>query len=156
MSCCGVFAEYKPIPEHLCSQYKQEVEETINTQYPIAIKKTEQIRKEAHGMYLKVLQNKSLYMNYATKNYDMIIYSGEFEFLSKIIDITDKYVKVNGDDAIATDYTGALLDFLDPYFKDNKIDTAKINHLENFVYAKYKEIEKEQDALHTYIYPEEH
>ena len=107
-------------------------------------------------MYLGVLQNKTLYLDYAVKNYDMNIYAGEFEFISKLIDVTDKYVKVKGDDAIATDYTGALLNFLDPYFKDNKIDTTKINNLENFVYIKYKEIEKEQDNLYRYIYPEEY
>lgn len=132
------------------------MEQIINIQYPIAIKKTIEIRKEAHDMYLGVLQNKTLYLDYAVKNYDMNIYAGEFEFISKLIDVTDKYVKVKGDDAIATDYTGALLNFLDPYFKDNKIDTTKINNLENFVYIKYKEIEKEQDSLYRYIYPKEY
>ena len=34
-----VFAEYKPIPETLSKQYKKEMEQIIDEEYPIVIKK---------------------------------------------------------------------------------------------------------------------
>ena len=150
------FAEYKPVPENLSKQYKKEIEQIIEKQYPVAIRKTKRIRHEAHKKYLKVLKNKNLYMNYATSNFDIIINIGEFDLLLKIVDNTDKYVKIKDEDALATDYSGAILDFLEPYFKDNGIETKKLDYLGAFVNAKYKEIIQEQEHLHKFVYPNEH
>ena len=47
-------AQYKPISKDRSSQYKTEVTQIIDTQYPIAVRRTKQIRREAHKMYLKV------------------------------------------------------------------------------------------------------
>ena len=151
--CNSVFADYVPIPENLSEQYKKEVTKIIDTQYPVAIRKTKQIRREAHKMYLKVLKNKDIYMDYATNNYDMMINIGEFYLLSKIVDVTDKYVSIKNDDALATDYNGAILDFLDPYFKDNKIETKKLDNLGIFINMEYQKIIQEQEHLHKIIYP---
>ena len=146
-------AQYKPISKDRSSQYKTEVTQIIDTQYPIAVRRTKQIRREAHKMYLKVLKNNDLYITYATNNYDMIIDIGEFNLLSKIIDATDKYVSIKNDDALATDYNGAVLDFLDPYFKDNQIKTNKLDNLEILINKEYKKIIQEQEYLHKFIYP---
>lgn len=150
------FAEYKPIPKNLSKQYKAEITQIIDTQYPIAVHETEGIREEAHQLYLDVLNNKNLYMNYCANNFDMIIDNGEFHLLSKIIEATNKYVPIKNDDALATDYVGSLLDFLDPYFKDNHIDTKKLDSLGVLSNIRYKEIEKEQADLHRFMYPEEY
>ena len=149
-------AEYKPIPKELSKQYKKEITHLINTQFPVAIQETEMVWEEAHKMYLKVLKNKEFYMDYATSNYDTNIDIGEFNLLSKIITVTDKYVKIKEDTALTTDFTGALASFLSPYFKDNKIKTNKLNRLSILINKKYKEIEQEQQTLHRYIYPEEY
>ena len=146
---------YKPISANLKTQYKQEIEQIINKEYPIAIKKTEQTRSKAHEMYLKVLKDKKLYMDYAVSNFDIIISTGEFDLLSKIIDATNKYVKIEDEEALATDYNGAILDFLNPYFIDNNINTEKLDNLGAFVNKKHKEILQEQEHLHKIIYPDE-
>ena len=151
-----VFAEYVPIPEYLSKQYKKEVMKILNIQYPVAVQETEQLRAEAHDMYIKVLKDKNLYMEYATNNFDMNIYIGEFHLLSKIIDITDKYVDIKNDNAFATDYTGAMLDFLNPYFKDNGINQNKLKKLGSLITKRYKEIIKEQEILHKFMYPDEY
>lgn len=150
------FAEYKPIPKHLSKQYKKEIMQIINTQFPVAIQETEQIWEEAHKMYLKVLENRELYIDYATNNYDTNIDIGEFNLLLKIITVTNKYVKISDENTLATDYTEALMEFLEPYFKDNKIKTDKLYRLGVLINKRYKEIEIEQQILHRYIYPEEY
>ena len=155
ISCLPVFAEYKPIPKNFSSQYKTEITKIIDEEYPIAIKKTKQIRCKAHKMYLKVLKNKKLYMKYALSNFDIIISIGESDLLSKIIYITDKYVKIKDEEALATDYNGAVLDFLNPYFADNNINTEKLDKLGLFINKNYKEIIQEQEFLHKIIYPDE-
>ena len=146
------FADYKPIPMDLSVQYKTEVTKIIDKQYPIAVRKTKQISREAHKLYLKVLKNKDLYMDYATNNFDMIIDIGEFHLLSKIVDVTDKYVSIKNDDAIATDYNGAIIDFLNPYFKDNQIKTQKLDNLRILINKEYKKIIQEQEHLYKLIY----
>ena len=150
------FAKYKPIPKNLSKQYKAEVTQIIDTQYPVAVHETEQLRTEAHKMYLEVLKNKNLYMNYCASNFDMTIDTPEFEIASKIIDITNNYVSIRGDESLCTGYTGSLLDFLDPYFKDNKIDDSKLKSLSALSNIRYKEIIKEQEDLHRFMYPEEY
>ena len=127
----------------------------INKEYPIAIKKTKQTRCKAHKMYLKVLKDKKLYIDYATSNFDIIISAGESNLLSKIIDVTDKYVKIKDEEALATDYNGALLDFLNPYFVDNNINTEKLDELGIFIHKYYNEIIQEEEHLHKIIYPDE-
>ena len=149
------FAEYKPIPKNFSSQYKTEITKIIDKEYPNAIKKTKQTRCKAHKMYLKVIKDKKLYIDYATSNFDIIISTGEFSLLSKIIDITDKYVKIKDEEALATDYNGAILDFLNPYFVDNNINTEKLDKLGLFINKKRLEIIQEQEFLHKIIYPNE-
>ena len=151
-----VFAGYKPIPKEFSKQYKTEITQLINTQYPIAVHQTEQKRRESHDFYLKVLKNKNLYIDYATRNYDMTISNSEFEILSQIVDITNKYVNIKDDEELSTGFTGSLMDFLDPYFKDNKIDINKLKSLSALIHIRYNEIIQEQEALHRFIYPEEY
>ncbi len=151
--CLPVFAEYKPIPKELSKQYKAEIEQLIETQYPIAIREIEETSAQAHIMYLQVLKNKNLYMDYVSNNFDMNIDNGQFYLLSKIIDATNEYVNIKNDTALATDYVGSLLDFLDPYFKDNKINKNKLNFIGSLVSIKAKEIEKEQNILYKFMYP---
>ena len=146
---------YISIPKELSKQYKAEIEQIIDEEYPHAVKKTKQIRAEAHKMYKKVLKNKNLYMEYATNNFDVLIGVEEFNLLSKIIDITDKYVQIKDEDALATDYNGALLDFLDPYFKDNDIKTDKLDNLSILINKEHKKIIQEQELLHKFIYPDD-
>ena len=150
---CPAFAEYKPIPKELSKKYKAEITQLIRSQYPIAIREIEETRAQAHVMFLNDVKDKNLYMDYALNNFDMIIDNGEFHLLSKIIDVTNKYVDIKNDTALATDYVGALLDFLDPYFKDNRINKSKLNYIDTLVSIKAKEIEKEQRILYKFVYP---
>ena len=147
--------QYKPIPKEKQAEYKAEVEKYIDEQVPIAIQEVEQIREDSHNFYLNVLKDKKLYIDYTSSNFDIIISTGEFNLLSKIIDITDKYVKIKDEEALATDYNGAVLDFLSPYFVDNNINTEKLDKLGVFINKKRTEIIQEQEFLHKIIYPNE-
>ena len=140
----------------MSKQYKAEVTQFIDTQYPIAVHQTEQYRIKSHNLYEKVLLDKSLYIDYATSNFDMNIENSEFEMLSQILAITNKYVNIKGDKSLSTDFSGSLMDFLEPYFKDNKVDTHKLNSLSALINIRYKEIIQEQESLHKFMYPEEY
>ena len=52
-----VFAEYKPIPETLSKQYKNEMEQIIDEEYPIVIKKIDNEVKDAKRIRDKILES---------------------------------------------------------------------------------------------------
>jgi hypothetical protein len=146
------FADYKPIPKELSKQYKYEIEKLINKKYNPTIKEINRISKNAEKMYMKVLKNKDLYIDFATKNYDTNIFVPIFDMLSDIITITQKYT--NSELKVpATDFSGALYDFLDSYFIDNNIDTSKIDELSAYARNKQIKIEQYYDKAHKFIYP---
>lgn len=153
------FAEYKPIPKNLSAQYKAEITKTIDKEYPKAIKQVDKIHNEAYQKYLKVLENPKdmdVYMDFATNNYDSAIDTPEFYLFKKLINITNKYILLNKDEIPPVDYSGALYDFMEPYFKDNNIDTSKIDDLAKYSNQCYHEIEEYYDKSHRVVYPNEY
>ena len=147
------FAEYKPIPKELSKQYRKEVTRIIDKEYLKTINEIKKITSEAHEMYLKVLQNKDLYnTKYITNNFDIIIDSPEFYMYVKIIDLTNKYINIKEDEALATGWSGTLRDFLSPYFKDNDIKTDKLDTVSSLAGECQQKILKEQEELHRFIY----
>ena len=146
------FAEYKPIPPDLSKKYKAEIEQKINNEYGSTQQKINSIYNEATKDYKKVFKNKETYMDFASSNYDIHIFIPIFDLLSDLIDITNKYVDIKNE-IPATDFSGTLYDFLQPYFDDNKIDTHKIDKLSKNARKKQKRIEYYYDNTHKFIYP---
>lgn len=153
------FADYKPIPADKSKQYKAEIESYINNKYPSLIKEIKQISNDAEKEYNKVMQNPKdfkLYMDFCASHYDMIIDNPEFYLYVALIDITQKYAGFSDDERPVTDWSGALRDFLDPYFKDNNINTTELNEIEQFVAPQYEKIEQYYKNTHKAVYPEEY
>lgn len=155
----SAFAEYKPIPQNLSKQYKADIERIIDEEYPKALKQVDKIYNEAYKKYLKVLHNPKnidIYMDFATCNYDTAVDTPAFNLFDKLIDITNKYISFNKYEIPPVDYSGALYDFMEPYFKDNYIDTSKIDSLAKYSNNYYHKIETYYNNAHKVVYPEEH
>lgn len=135
------FAAYQPIPKEKSKQYKIEVENIIVKEVPKAKQEVQEIFVQAQKAY----KNKSIE---DLHTYIDFIGSPEFDLHKKIIVITDKYVPIKNN-VPATDYEGALYDFLYPYFKDNNVDLTKMHELINLCGEKQKEIERMLQSLLT-------
>ena len=146
-----VFGEYKPIPKELSKQYKMEMEETINKEYPKAIKKIDRHIKKADVYYSRVLKNG------CHSDYDMnaINLNLMYEFESgAILDIYDKLMKITQKKYLKesfkpfpVDYSGPFIDYLNPYFKDNNINTKKIDDIEKYESEKYQILKKYNEEV---------
>lgn len=143
------FAEYKPIPKELSKQYRVEITQIIDTQYPIAVHETEEVSQNAHNMYLAVLENGNLYSDYYDANFDTRIDSPIFNIYKQILFKTVDYAKLSPEDIPATSYSGAIDEFLTPYFKDNNIKIDKLYSLGTLANIKQIEIENEQQELYN-------
>ncbi len=148
------WAEYKPIPKELRTQYKNEINKLLNKKYNSTIKEINKISNNAEKMYTKVLKDKSLYIDFATKNYDTNIFIPVFDMLSDIITITQKYTNSELN-VPATDSYATLYEFLLPYFTDNEICMDKINNIKELSVEKYKIIEDYYIKSHNFMYPNE-
>ena len=133
------FAAYQPIPKEKSKQYKIEVENIIVKEVPKAKQEVQEIFIQAQKAY----QNKSIE---DLDRCDRIIGTPEFYLYKDVINVTNKYVNIEKD-IPATDYEGALYDFLYPYFKDNNIDLTQLDELTNLCGEKSKEIERMIQSL---------
>lgn len=128
----AVYAEYQPIPDCQLNQYKAEVENVINTEYPIAKKEIKniinEIRIETDNNYRRVLIEQG-------------IAEVLFKFYKKITDATEKYTPINKS-IPATDWYEELQNQLNPYFKNADINTKKIDKLLNYAKRKQSQLEK--------------
>ena len=150
----SAWAEYKPIPEELGGQYKKEIDKLLNKKYNPTKTEINKISKNAERMYTKLLKNKDLYIDFATKNYDTNIFIPVFDMLSDIITITQKYTNSKLD-VPSTDSYATLYEFLLPYFTDNDISMDKINNIQELAMEKYKIIEDYYIKSHKFMYPNE-
>lgn len=136
------FAEYKPIPEELSKKYKAEMEKIINKKYPKAIKKIDNYIRKANKYYNKILK----YGCHSDNNMNVINLNLMYEFESgAMLDIYDKLMEVTQEkylqqtyNGIGTDYSGPFINYLKPYFKDNNVNTKKIDDINNYESEKYK------------------
>ena len=147
-----VFAEYKPIPVERRAEYKAEIEQIINNKYLPIKKEIDNTYSEATIKYYAVMKNKSLYESFTDSFYDNAVFNPIFYLFSDMLKITQKYVNIKND-IPPTDYTGALYDFLDPYFKDNNISTVKIDELSEYARTRQIKIEQYYINAHKFVYP---
>ena len=150
--CLPAFADYKPIPKNLSSKYCEEITKTIDINYPITTKEIEQIASTSHKMYLEVYTNKVYYnrdlsSKYYSQNFEIHIDTPEFNLYKELLYITRKYVYLPDNEIPITDYSGGIYEFLLPYFKDNNINTTKLDKLGTLSAQTAAQIEKEQTQL---------
>lgn len=126
-----VFAEYRPIPANLSKQYKAEMESMIDKGYPKAIKNVDDYVKRASIYHKRIMKN-----GYFSNNqmdvinlgflYENCLPTAELDLYADLMKVTqEKYLGVKYE-PIGTDWVGPLEDFLNPYFRDNNVNTKKL------------------------------
>lgn len=152
MSCCGVFAEYKPIPEHLCSQYKQEMEQIINEEYPKVIDDIDNI-----VIYAKNLKDNILKNGFNDKDYvDLALIprayipSTDLYLYSKLLKVTkekylgEKYIP------LGTDSVNPIDNILSPYFNNNNVNRDKLTKIIHHQHEQIEIVEKYVKEVEVY------
>lgn len=118
-------------------QYVQEINQVIATQTPIIKKNIDGIEQE-----IKAESDPNIKQ--------VIIEQGVneelFKFYMELINITNKYVKINKPMPI-TDWHGDLQKYINPTLKKYKVDTSKIDELLKYAYEKDEYLHKIYSAM---------
>ena len=120
------FADYKPIPKELSKQYKKEIENTIKTEFNI---RYNNIKTYDNQILAAKPENRYIVI-------DMGLQSEIFDFYMALINITDKYINIK-ENISTTDFWIILSEIMEPYFKDNNINTRLVDKL--ILYSEKKE-----------------
>ena len=142
-----VRAEYRPIPKELSKQYKAEMEQIINEGYPQVIRNIDKLFKEASTLY-KMVRKYGYYSNHQMNVinlkliYEICIPTSELDLYSVLIQTTqEKYLGIKYI-PLSTDWIGPSENYLKPYFKDNNINTKKLDNIIKYENRKNKTVKK--------------
>jgi hypothetical protein len=142
--CNSAFADYVPIPENLREQYKQEIEQIIDEEYPHIIEDINDIVKDAQRLKNKILKygfNLDDYINLALIP-ESCIPSADLDLYGKLLQVTmEKYLGMKYE-PIGTDSANPINDILSQYFHDNNVNRDKLNKIINYENKKIKVVEK--------------
>ena len=132
--CLPVLAEYKKIPQDVQQTYQIEINNVIDREV-IKSKKniklaTKEIDSEKDIIIRRVLVEQT-------------VPSILCDFYKTLIVTTGKYVDIEKD-IPATDWYEELQKFMEPYFKDNNINTSKIDSLIKYANQHQNQIYKNQ------------
>ena len=107
------FAEYKPIPKELSVQYKADMEQIINKEYPNIIKNVDKCVNHAEKLYNKVIK----YGYFSNNQMDVInlslisehvIFASDLDLYAKLMKVTqEKYLGIKYE-PLGVDYTAAI------------------------------------------------
>ena len=152
LSCCilTAFAEYKPIPENLGSEYKIEMEEIINREYPNVVKNADNCVNKVKRLHDKIIQ-----YGYDENNYnnmiiikDVDLFASDLKLYVELMKITqEKYLNIKYK-PIATDNANSIYTFLYPYFIDNSVELKKLDQLDKYINKKIVKCEKYINHIH--------
>lgn len=131
------FAEYKPIPKELSKQYKAEMESIIDKGYPKAIRDIDDLVKKATKYHKRIMKN-----GYFSNDqmdiinlgflYEICLPSAELDLYVDLMKVTqEKYLGIEYE-PIGTDWVGPYETYLEPYFKDNNINTEKLENISKY------------------------
>ncbi len=142
----SAFAEYKPIPKHLSKQYKADMERIIDEEYPKAIKEIDKYFNDVEKGYnkLKIKYDRELYWSFIP---EVPIYEMDLFLYVKLMKVTqekylhEKYVP------FGTDNSNSSGEFLYRYFKDNNVNTYKLQQISQYAMSKDKMIQKYSDEI---------
>ncbi len=144
INCSPVFAEHKVISEDLSKQYKQEIEQIINKNYPKIIKDIDNEVKNAKSYYNQMRingYNLEQYIN-LTLISETCIPATDLKLYEELMQVTqekylkEKYTQMGIDNTIPIDK------FLTPYFIENNVDTKKLSKIIIYQNKKSKIVEK--------------
>ena len=139
-----VYAEYKPIPETLSKQYKKEMEQIIDEEYPIVIKKIDNEVKDAKRIRDKILESGFNIEDYINLSLipETCIPSSDLDLYGKMLKVTqEKYLGMEYK-PIGTDSVNPLDDILSPYFRDNNVNRRKLTKILLYENKKIKVVEE--------------
>lgn len=145
ISMVSCFANNYQVSDEYKTQYKNEIEKTIIREIPKTKKNIDKEVLAANKVYNKALKDNNRTQNidnyiFIIQDYQRKIEVCDVNFISLLIDITNKYININ-DKIPATDYAGTLRDFIYPYFESNNINYEQIYEFENYVAKKILELE---------------
>ncbi|MBR1754499.1 hypothetical protein IJ732_06645 [bacterium] len=133
--CLPVFAdadaEYVPIPKELSKQYKAEIEQIIDEEYPKIIKNIDEDVEYGKQLYEKILKNG--YDAYMAADLgfvdDLYIPTADLKLYAKLVQLTqEKYLKIDYDPPGA-DWVTPFEKYMKPYFRDNNVNTEKLKKI---------------------------
>ena len=139
-----VYAEYKPIPESLSEQYKTEIEQIIDEEYPQVIKKIDNEVKDAKRIRDKILESGFNIEDYINLSLipETCIPSSDLDLYGKMLTVTqEKYLGMEYK-PIGTDSVNPLDDILSPYFRDNNVNRRKLTKILLYENKKIKVVEE--------------
>ena len=142
--CVPAMAEYKPIPENLSKQYKTEMEQIIDEEYPIVIKKIDNEVKDAKRIRDKILESGFNIEDYINLSLipETCIPSSDLDLYGKMLKVTqEKYLGMEYK-PIGTDSVNPLDDILSPYFRDNNVNRNKLTKILLYENKKIKVVEE--------------
>lgn len=159
MSLCinSCYANAQKFPNGLNKAYAYEVETFISNELDKSIEEANTLYLKANTIYAQFLKNK----NQMKQNKDFIttlglyeedISSPEFELYKRLLELTQKYDSNVINEVPATDFAGALYDFLVPYFKKNNVKYSKLDELSTFIAIKAEKIEDFKKEIYNYSY----
>ena len=132
--CLPVVAEYKAIPKNVQQAYQSEINNLIDNEVKKSKKNIKLAIREINSENNLIIKRVLV---------EQTIPSILCNFYKTLIVTTDKYVDIEKD-IPATDWYEELQIFMEPYFKDNNINTSKIdslikyaNRYQNRIYKKY-------------------
>ena len=142
--CVPAIAEYKPIPENLSKQYKTEMEQIIDEEYPIVIKKIDNEVKDAKRIRDKILESGFNIEDYINLSLipETCIPSSDLDLYGKMLKVTqEKYLGMEYK-PIGTDSVNPIDDILSPYFRDNNVNRSKLTKILLYENKKIKIVEE--------------
>ena len=142
--CVPAIAEYKPIPENLSKQYKTEIEQIIDEEYPIVIKKIDNEVKDAKRIRDKILESGFNIEDYINLSLipETCIPSSDLDLYGKMLKVTqEKYLGMEYK-PIGTDSVNPIDDILSPYFRDNNVNRSKLTKILLYENKKIKIVEE--------------
>lgn len=146
------FAQYKPIPKDLSQQYKKEMEQIIDEEYPNIIKDINEIVRDAQRLKNKISKygfNLEDYINLALIP-ETCIPSADLDLYTKLLKVTtEKYIGIKYE-PIGTDSVNPINDIISPYFRDNNVNRDKLNKIILYENKKIKVVEKYIKQIEKY------
>ena len=142
--CVPAMAEYKPIPENLSKQYKTEMEQIIDEEYPIVIKKIDNEVKDAKRIRDKILEIGFNIEDYITLSLipETCIPSSDLDLYGKMLKVTKEEYLNETYTPIGTDSVNPIDDILSAYFIDNKVNRSKLTKILLYENKQIKAVEE--------------
>ena len=130
--------------------YKKQIEDYLNRETENKIKELDKNANEAKAYHMAFLKNpnrKLMFDEYSNKmeEYSQGISSVDLDFAYELSKIEDRFLLIPIG-ALPTDWGGAYLDVLLPYFQKYKVDDSKLHDYYEYSIKKENEIEKYIDA----------